>query len=37
VLGIGMCPDRHRDQLVAKLADIIRDAAQESASLTAAE
>jgi GntR family transcriptional regulator/MocR family aminotransferase len=37
VLGVGTCPDRHRDQLVAKLAGIIREAALESASRTAAE
>jgi GntR family transcriptional regulator/MocR family aminotransferase len=37
VMGIGMCPDRNRDQLVAKLAEIIREAAQESTSRTAAE
>ena len=36
VLGIGMCHDRHRDQLVTRLSEIIREAAQENASRTAA-
>jgi GntR family transcriptional regulator/MocR family aminotransferase len=37
VLGIGMCHDRHREQLVAKLAEFIRETARGSASRFAAE
>jgi GntR family transcriptional regulator / MocR family aminotransferase len=37
VLGIGICPDRHREQLITKLADIIHEAALENAARTAAE
>ncbi len=37
VLGAGMCHDRQRDQLVARLADFIHETARGSASRVAAE
>ena len=37
VLGIGMCCDRQREQLISRLADIVHEAARESASRAAAE